>query len=50
MGEFRPDHLVIATHPEDRSSWLRHNVVDEARKRHDLAVEHVVVHAPVSSA
>jgi GABA permease len=44
VREFHPDHLVIATHPEDRSSWLRHNVVDEARKRHpDLEVEHVVV-------
>ena len=42
--EFRPDHLVVATHPEDRSTWLRHDVVDEARKRHpDLEVEHVVV-------
>jgi GABA permease len=44
VSEFRPDHLVIATHPEDRSTWLRHNVVDEARRRHpDLQVEHVVV-------
>jgi GABA permease len=44
VQEFRPDHLVVATHPEDRSTWLRHGVVDEARRRHpDVRVEHVVV-------
>jgi GABA permease len=44
VREFRPDHLVNSTHPEERSSWLRHGVVDEARKRYgDLAIEHVVV-------
>jgi len=44
VREFRPDHVVISTHPEERSSWLRHGVVDEARKRYgDLDIEHVVV-------
>jgi len=44
VREFRPDHLVISTHPEERSSWLRHGVVEEARKRYDdLEIEHVVV-------
>ena len=44
VREFRPDHVVISTHPEERSTWLRHGVVDEARKRHDdLEIEHVVV-------
>jgi len=43
MREFRPDHVVISTHPEDRSTWLRHGVVDDARQRYDVPVEHVVV-------
>jgi len=43
MRDFHPDHVVISTHPEDRSTWLRHGVVDEARQRYDVPVEHVVV-------
>jgi GABA permease len=44
VREFRPDHVVISTHPEERSTWLHHGVVDEARRRYeDLDVEHVVV-------
>jgi GABA permease len=44
VREFRPDHMVISTHPEERSTWLRHGVVDEARKRYDgIDIEHVVV-------
>ena len=33
MREFGPDHVVIATQPEDRSTWLRHGVVADARER-----------------
>ena len=40
---FDPDLLVISTQPEDRSSWLRHGVVAEARRRYDVPVQHVVV-------
>jgi GABA permease len=44
VQEFRPDHVVISTHPEERSTWLHHGVVDEARRRYeDIDVEHVVV-------
>jgi GABA permease len=44
VREFRPDHVVISTHPEDRSTWLHHGVVDEARKRYDdIDIEHVIV-------
>ncbi len=42
MREFRPDHVVISTHPEDRSTWLRHGVVADAREKYDVPVEHVV--------
>jgi GABA permease len=42
MREFEPDLVVISTHPEERSTWLRHGVVAEARKRYDVPVQHVV--------
>ena len=42
VSRFHPDHLVISTHPEDRSSWLRHGVVADARERYDVPVQHVV--------
>ena len=40
---FHPDQLVICTLPEDRSAWLRYDVVDRAREAYDLPVTHVVV-------
>jgi len=48
MREVDPDHLVIATQPEERSTWLRHGVVADARERYDVSIQHVVVHAPVT--
>jgi GABA permease len=39
---FRPDQLVISTHPEEHSTWLRHGVVHQARHVHSLPVTHVV--------
>ena len=48
MREFEPDHVVIATQPEERSTWLRHGVVADARERYDVRIQHVVVHAPVA--
>jgi GABA permease len=47
---FNPDRLVICTLPEDRSAWLRFDVVERARELYDIPVTHVVVHdipAPV---
>jgi GABA permease len=43
VAEFQPDRLVICTHPEDRSAWLRYDVVDRARETYDIPVTHVVV-------
>jgi GABA permease len=41
---FRPDRLVICTHPVDRSAWLRYDVVDRAREAYPaLPVTHIVV-------
>ena len=48
MRTFEPDHVVIATQPEDRSSWLRHGILADARERYDVPIQHVVVHAPVA--
>jgi GABA permease len=45
-GAFRPDRIVIATHPEGRSTWLRHGVVDTARQQYDVPVRHIVATAP----
>jgi GABA permease len=49
VAEFQPDRLVICTLPEDRSAWLRYDVVDRARETYDIPVTHVVVESvPVS--
>ena len=42
--EPRPDEIVVSTHPQQRSGWLRRNVVDRIRDAAgELPVEHVVV-------
>jgi phosphopantetheine adenylyltransferase len=39
----RIDEIVVSTHPESKSGWLRRNLVDEIRKAAgDRPVEHVV--------
>ena len=43
VAQFKPDRLVICTHPEDRSAWLRYDVVDRARETYDIPITHVVV-------
>jgi nucleotide-binding universal stress UspA family protein len=40
---FRPDEIVVSTHPEGRSNWLERGVVGSARERFDVPVTHVVV-------
>jgi GABA permease len=45
VAAFHPDRLVICTLPEDRSAWLRYDVVDRAREAYDIPVTHVVVHS-----
>jgi hypothetical protein len=42
--EPRPEQIVVSTHPEQKSGWLRRNVLDQIRKAAgDVPVEHVVV-------
>ncbi|HWH54232.1 MAG TPA: hypothetical protein VNT04_01530 [Gaiellaceae bacterium] len=42
--EPRPDRIVVSTHPEEKSGWLRRKVVDKIRgAAGDTPVDHVVV-------
>jgi hypothetical protein len=44
LYQYRPDEVIISTHPELRSRWLRGNLVDQARKAAgETPVEHIVV-------
>jgi hypothetical protein len=43
LGEFDAEEIIISTHPETRSGWLRRNLVDRVREDTELPVEHVVV-------
>jgi GABA permease len=43
LRTFRPDELIISTHPAGRSHWLERGVVERARERFALPVTHVVV-------
>ena len=40
---FDADELLIATHPEERSNWLAHDLVARACARFSLPVVHLVV-------
>jgi hypothetical protein len=40
---FSADHLLISTHPPERSTWLERSVVERAQLRFGLPVTHVVV-------
>lgn len=40
---FRPQEIVVSTHPEGRSNWLERGVVNALRERYDVPVTHVVV-------
>ena len=43
LSVFAADEIIIATHPEERSHWLAHNLVSLARLRFDQPVLHIVV-------
>jgi GABA permease len=43
LRTFRPDELIVSTHPAGRSHWLERGVVEKARERFDLPVTHVIV-------
>jgi hypothetical protein len=44
MLEPRPDLIIVSTHPQEKSGWLRRKVIDRVRSvAGDVPVEHVVV-------
>src|SRR5215211_3074947 len=43
VGEEDYDEIVISTHPETRSGWLRQGLVDRVQRAARRPVEHVVV-------
>jgi len=43
VAKFAPDRLVICTLPEERSGWLRFDIVERAQETYALPVTHVVV-------
>ena len=43
VTEFKPDRIVISTHPEVHSAWLRQDVVDKARVAYPaIPIRHIV--------
>ena len=43
LGEQDYDEIIISTHPETRSGWLRQGLVDRVARATRRPVEHVVV-------
>lgn len=43
IAEFHADEVIISTHPETRSGWLRRDLVTRIRQDSRLPVTHVVV-------
>jgi hypothetical protein len=44
VAQHEPDEVIVSTHPQQRSGWLRRDVVSESRKASgDRPFEHVVV-------
>jgi GABA permease len=47
VREFRPELIVISTLPEERSNWLRQDIVVKAREKYGIPVRHVVSRVPM---
>lgn len=43
LAEDGYDEIIISTHPETRSGWMRRDLIDRVREAAELPVEHVVV-------
>ncbi len=50
IAQLQPDEVVVSTHPQQRSGWLRRNYVDQMRRiAEPLPFEHVVVDVEAES-
>jgi hypothetical protein len=43
IDHYGADEVIVSTHPETRSGWLRKHLVDRVKEETGLPVEHVVV-------
>jgi hypothetical protein len=43
IAQFGADEVIISTHPETRSGWLRRDLVDRIRQDSGIPITHVVV-------
>src|SRR5438270_13019745 len=43
IADYRPDEIIVSTHPVTQSGWLRKDLVERIREASGLPVEHVVV-------
>jgi len=43
LHEFKPDEIIVSTHPETRSGWLRRDLIERLQEGTGLPVTHVVV-------
>ncbi len=44
IHQLEPDEIIVSTHPQQKSGWLRRNAVDQMRRcAGDVPFEHVVV-------
>jgi hypothetical protein len=50
IDEERVDELIVSTYPQQRSGWLRRDLVERLRKDTGLPVEHVVVEPALTGA
>lgn len=41
--EYRPDEVIVSTHPPERSRWLKKGLIEKAQKAVQVPLEHVVV-------
>jgi GABA permease len=47
---FKPNLIMITTHPFDRSPWLKAGIVEQARDKYGIAIRHIISGVPVAIA